>query len=284
MKTGVQQIMLGTVTGSEQTALETLKMIKTAGYDGIELNSFQIHPTPFLVRMLTKLAGMPSGKGGKYDWHRLVKEAGLDVISLHTDLGTLKRDAKAVAAEAASFGTEYVVITGMYRFDYTSEDELRALCADLNACGKTLLEEGVHLLYHNHNAEFLKVKGSDPELSVYDYILDHTDPEYVNFELDTYWAAEAGADVVSLMNKVGERLKLWHITDRGSRVTGKVMTPIITSDSVELGTGSMPLERLMEQAKGLGVQAAVLETHRNWIDRSPMKSIQLSAKWINERV
>ena len=106
----------------------------------------------------------------------------------------------------------------------------------------------------------------------------------MNFELDTYWAAEAGADVVSLMNKVGERLKLWHITDRGSRVTGKVMTPIITSDSVELGTGSMPLDRLMEQAKGLGVQAAVLETHRNWIDRSPMKSIQISAKWINERV
>ena len=282
MKKGIQQIMLGTVTGSEQTALETLKNIRSAGYDGIELNSFMIHKTSFLVRLLTKAAGMPTGKGGDYDWHSLIKEAGLEVISLHTDLSSLKRDPKKAAEEAKSFGTSFIVITGMYRFDYTSKEALTDLCQDLNDVGKTLAEEGISLLYHNHNAEFLKVKGED--ITAYDFILSHTDPSCVNFELDTYWPAETGIDVTGLMKKVGERMKLWHVTDRGCRTKGKAMTPILRSDSVELGTGNMPLEDLLEVAKSLGVTAAILETHRNWIEKSPLKSMEVSGKWLNERI
>ena len=77
-----------------------------------------VKPTSFLVRMLTKAAGMPVGKGGSYDWNALVKEAGLCVTSIHEDLGTIRREPETVAKEAEAFGTKYVVITGMYRFDY----------------------------------------------------------------------------------------------------------------------------------------------------------------------
>ena len=89
MKKAVQQIMLGTVTKNEKQTAETLRRIKAAGYDGIELNGFMVKPTSFLVRMLTKAAGMPVGKGGSYDWNALVKEAGLCVTSIHEDLGTI---------------------------------------------------------------------------------------------------------------------------------------------------------------------------------------------------
>ena len=122
MKKAVQQIMLGTVTGSEAQARETLRRIKAAGYDGLELNRFMIHPSSLMVRMMTRAAGMPTGKGGKQDWHGLLQESGLDVISLHADLGSLEREAEAVAEEAKSFGTDKVVITGMYRFDYSDEE------------------------------------------------------------------------------------------------------------------------------------------------------------------
>ena len=83
----VQQIMLGTVTGSEAKAKETLQAMVNAGYNGIELNSFMVNPTPFMVRMLTMAAGMPTGKGGNLDWAKLVREAELSVVSLHKDLG-----------------------------------------------------------------------------------------------------------------------------------------------------------------------------------------------------
>ena len=64
IQTAVQQIMLGTVCKTEEKALEALRAVKAAGYDGIELNGFMIRPTGFLVRTLTKFAGMPTGKGG----------------------------------------------------------------------------------------------------------------------------------------------------------------------------------------------------------------------------
>ena len=41
---------------------------------------------------------------------------------------------------------------------------------------------------------------------------------------------------------------------------------------------------LMEQAKQVQCEAAILESHRNWIDKDPVKSLQLSAKYLNERV
>ena len=134
----VQQFMLGTVLSNENEARRTLAAMKAAGYDGIELCGFMIHPIGFMVRLLTKAAGMPVGKGGNLDWHALVKEAGLQVVSLHTDLGSLERDAKAVADEAKSFGTKYVVITGMYRFDYGDEATMHDLAARLNKAGEAL--------------------------------------------------------------------------------------------------------------------------------------------------
>lgn len=143
----VQQFMLGTVLSNENEARQTLAAMKAAGYDGIELCGFMIHPIGFMVRLLTKATGMPVGKGGNLDWHALVKEAGLQVVSLHTDLGSLERDAKAVADEAKSFGTKYVVITGMYRFDYGDEATMHDLAARLNKAGEALKAEGVELLY-----------------------------------------------------------------------------------------------------------------------------------------
>lgn len=277
----VQQIMLGTVCKNEEQALETLKAVKAAGYDGLELNGFMLRPASFLVRMLTKAAGMPTGKGGNFDWKGMLKKAGLCVVSLHEDLGSIQRDAENVAREAKGFGTDRVVITGMYRFDYSDKKAVAGLARDLNACGKTLAGYGIRLLYHNHNCEFLKVgKGR----TAYDMLLEETDPEYVNFELDTYWPTEAGVSAAALMKKLGSRMKLWHINDRGTKVKGPSMTPILKSDSMELGTGNMDLDGLMQEALSLGVEAVILESHKNWIDRSPIRSMQVSGKFLDQYI
>ena len=277
----VQQFMLGTVLDNEKQARETLRVIKEAGYDGIELCGFMIRPMSLAVRLLTRAAGMPVGKGGNLDWHALVNEFGLQVVSLHLDLGTLERDVKAAAEEAKSFGTKHIVITGMYRFDYGSESAVRELASRLNQAGKALKEHGVDLLYHNHNVELRYV---DETRRAYDILIEETDPECVNFEFDSYWFAESGADSLSWMKRLGSRMKLWHINDRGSRVEGASMTPILKSDSMELGTGNMPLDLLMEQVKTVNVDAVILESHRNWIGNSPIKSLQLSAKYLKDKV
>ena len=56
----------------------------------------------------------------------------------------------------------------------------------------------------------------------------------------------------------------------------------LKTDSMELGTGNMDLEGMAEITKENGIEAVILESHRNWVDNSPVKSLQLSAQWLNQ--
>ena len=85
------------------------------------------------------------------------------------------------------------------------------------------------------------------------------------------------------MQRLGTRMKLWHINDRGTRISGSAVTPILKTDSMELGTGNMDLDSLMAQALAMDVDAVILESHRNWVDNSPIKSFQLSAKYLAQK-
>ncbi len=271
----VQQFQLGTVLNNEKQAIEILTLMKRSGYQAIELCGFMIHPTPFVVKVLTKAAGMPVGNGGKLDWLRLVKETGLQVPSIHQYLGAIEEKPEELAAEAAAFGAKYITVTGMYRFDYGKAAAAHDLAQRLNKAAEALKKQGIQLLYHNHNAEFQKC---EPGKTAYDILLEETD---IGFELDTYWAIDAGVDAMSLMKRLGSRMKLWHINDRGSRGRNAV-TPILKQDSMELGTGNIDLVPLMEQAKAAAVDAVILESHKNWLDGSPIRSFQKSAEFLNQ--
>ena len=273
----VQQFMLGTVLNNQQQAQQTLQAIKQAGFNGMELCSFMIHPTPFAVKLLTKAAGMPVGNGGNLDWPALIREAGLQVPAIHQYLDAVEKDGDAAAAECAAFDTDTLVITGMYRFDYTDKQKVLELASRLNRAGSALQQRGIRLLYHNHNAEFLPV---EPGRSAYTLLQQETDPALVNFEFDSYWCADAGCDPVWQMRQLGQRMKLWHATDRGCRKPG--FTPICKMDSMELGDGTMDLQALAAQAKFSGCEAVILESHRNWLDGSPIASLRRSAQFLQQ--
>jgi len=273
----VQQFQLGTVLNNEAHVKDTLHKMKEAGYNGIELCSIMIYPTPFVVKLLTKAAGMPVGNGGKLDWVRIIRDSGMAVPALHSYLDTIEKDPDGVAAEAASFDCDTVVLTGMYRFDYTNKQNILSLADRLNRAGKALQERDVRFLYHNHNAEFLPV---EPGKSAYQLLLEETDPEYVNFEFDSYWCADAGVEPLAVMEHLGSRMKLWHINDRGCRKAG--FTPIYKMDSMELGHGTMNISAMTAQAKKNGIEAVILESHKNWIDGDPVKSLQVSAEFLNQ--
>ncbi|MGX5696249.1 sugar phosphate isomerase/epimerase family protein [Agromyces soli] len=270
----IQQIQIGRIASTEDQARETFARLVAAGFEGIELNGFMTRPTPLIVRALTRVAGMPVGGGGRLDWPRLVAEAGLAVVALHEDLGTIESARAEVAARCAEFGTRNVVVTGMHRFDYGDEEAVARLAHRLNIAGHAFANEGIRLLYHNHTAEFRRLPSGGTAFAA---LLEQTDPEAVGFELDCYWAATAGADPLRLLDIVGERVRLIHLTDRGSRVTGTTMTPIVKADSVELGTGNLAVDAIIERAIALQMEAVILETHKNWIAGSPLRSAEVSA-------
>lgn len=276
----IQQFQLRTVLGSEKQARKILQEVKESGYEGIELNGFMIKKMPLIVPLLTKLAGMPIGFSGRLDWKKLIAESGLKVVGIHEDLGNILKDPLKIIEEARAYKTDCIIITGMFRYDYSSQKAVTELANKLNQAGKLLNAGGIQLLYHNHNCEFRRVESGD---TAYQLLLEKTDPQYVNFEFDSYWAIDAGCDAVALMEILGERMKLYHINDRGTRAKGSKGS-IVKSDGMELGYGNINLNVLIEAAKKNGVKAIILETHRNWIDNSPVKSFQLSAEFLKKHI
>ncbi|SDH48686.1 Sugar phosphate isomerase/epimerase [Pseudobutyrivibrio sp. 49] len=271
--------MIGSACKDEKTTLSTLKRIKQVGYDGIELNLFMIESTPFIVRLLTKMAGMPVGKGANIYWPDMLKESRLKATSLHADLGSLENRIDEVISKARELDTSKIVITGMYRFDYGNYDDVKSLAKRLDKVGSRLHESDLQLLYHNHNVEFLKV---DNKYTAYEMILKDTDPDLVKVEFDSYWPAEAGVDFIPLMEQLGERLVLYHINDRGTRLKKVPIAPILKSDSIELGHGNMPLKRILGLDCIKNVDAIILESHRNWVNNNPIESLEKSIAFLQE--
>ena len=44
----------------------------------------------------------------------------------------------------------------------------------------------------------------------------------------------------------------------------------------------MDFKSLADLAKQIGMDAVILESHKNWVDKSPVKSLEDSAKWLND--
>lgn len=273
----VSQFQIGTALNNRKQAMDTFRLIREAGYEGIELVYFMIHPTSVFYKMGMRESGTPIGRGGWMDWPKLIQDSGLKVVSVHQNVKALSGGhMEKTAEEAASLGTHYVTLSNSHT-DYSTADAVSALADWLNETGEKLRSYGLGLIYHNHNIEFLHPV---PGKTAYQMLIEKTDPSLVGFELDGFWAADAGADVLQVMDALGSRLKLYHITDRGSTRRGAAATPIISYLGAELGAGNMNLEPMIQKALGLGAEAIILETHRGWEGGDPVKSMQISGEYL----
>jgi len=165
---------------------------------------------------------------------------------------------------------------------YTGYDMLMKRCEEYNAIGKYLVGRGMNpLRYHNHYHEYQIMKGKP----ILYHILENTDPAYLQLEIDTGWVKRAGRDPIAEMKYAGERVRLIHIKDfsetppnllvgkenecidwdnfGANHQTGDVMKP---ENFVEIGTGIMPIQEILDTANALGVEYAVLEQDDSPID------------------
>lgn len=108
-------------------------------------------------------------------------------------------------------------------------DEAKLVCDVFNQTGELAKQANLRWGYHNHSAEFKRIgvkRGQDwssemaitkdtyPSEIFYDFLLTHTDPALVFFEMDVYWAVMGQCDPVSYFNRYPGRFPLLHIKDR----------------------------------------------------------------------
>ena len=148
-----------------------------------------------------------------------LEAAGLTAISSHTFNGLLpweiqdKTFAQRMAwwddciADHKAAGMKYIVCPA-FGVPGTLE-ELDFYCQYFNAIGAKCKEAGLEFGIHNHSHEFQKIEGE----VMYDYMLSHTDPELVFFQMDVYWTMRAGASPVSYFKAYPGRFKMLHLKD-----------------------------------------------------------------------
>ena len=127
--------------------------------------------------------------------------------------------------------------------------------------GKKCHEAGMKLLYHNHDFEFKKDKDG---VVVIDYLLENTDPKYVNFQMDLYWVTKAGADPLAYFKKYPDRFKLWHVKDMDDQ--GR-FSPV--------GNGTIDFGRILKEKEQSGMKYYFVEQDRTF-NMKPLEAIKVS--------
>jgi len=168
----------------------------------------------------------PAGYGGgKFygkspeDFRKSIEAAGMKVVSSHLSKMLSKEELasgdfsasmkfwdQAIAAHKAA-GIKYMVMPWMGK--QKSLADLKTYCEYYNEIGRRAAKEGIAFGYHNHAYEFEKVE----DKVMFDYLVQNTDPRYVFFQLDVYWAVMGQRAPVDLFKQYPKRFRLLHIKD-----------------------------------------------------------------------
>lgn len=179
----------------------------------------------------------------------------------------------AVIRDAKILGCTYVTVPWVPHGEkFTVADAHKAI-ENFNTWGRKCAAAGLKFTYHPHGYEFRPYKDG----TLFDLIARETKPEFVNFELDIFWAYHGGADPVKLMQKYPTRFPQMHLKDMRKNVkTGKYTGHEDVRNDVTFGTGQLDLPAILTEAERIGVKRYYIE------DESPIseKQIPRSMKYL----
>lgn len=199
--------------------------------------------------------------GGTYGLSRdefksLLKQNNLKMVSVSADFGELEKNPQAIIENAKAFGARYVVCFWIphKENEFTIEDVKKAIQV-FSAAGKLMHENGLQLCYHPHGYEFRPYEGG----TLFDYMVQHTDPRYLNFEMDVFWIKHPGQDPVALLQRYPKRFPLLHLKDRQHGTPGNQNGEADVETNVVLGQGDVGIAEVMKAAKKIGVKHYFIE-------------------------
>ena len=176
----------------------TLETIAEIGYGELELAGpypFSPQPVKDGWRAMADAMGLTgSGYYGRTpeELRTLLSDLSLTAPSAHIALGTVEENLDGAIEAAQVLGHTYLVCPFLAPERRQSIDDYRRLAEVFNRAGARCQEAGIRFAYHNHCFEFGEMDGHLP----YDVLLEATDPDLVQMELDLFWIAVAGFDPV----------------------------------------------------------------------------------------
>ncbi len=182
------------------------------------------------------------------------------------DKGTIYNDWERAIADAAAVGQSYMVLGWIAPEFRRNINDYKKLAHQLNICGEECQKYGIKLLYRNHDFEFVKQETLEP----YEILMRYTEPDFVGFELDTYWMLKADVRIASTIEKYKGRFPLIHLADIDH-------TP--EKNSIELGKGSLDIKGILALQKMAGTERFYVGQE---ISKKPLESIETNLKYLRQ--
>lgn len=199
------------------------------------------------------------------EFNNYIKGLGLTMISSHCDIN---KDFERKAAEAAEIGMKYLIAP--YLGKQKSMDDYKRFAAEFNKRGEVCKKAGLRFAYHNHDYSFVAVNGQFPQ----DIMMQGTDKDLVDFEMDIYWVVTAGQNPDEWMKRYPGRFKLCHIKDRQKGVAATEVDA-----SVVVGTGQIDFKDILGRAAKAGMEYYIVEQEK-YAGTTPLAAVADSAKYI----
>jgi len=175
---------------------------------------------------------------------KLLEETGLRTAATHVRYAALEERLDEEIEYCRAIGCSYLVLPAL---DPEYRGDPPAMAARLERIAHRCGEHDISFAYHNHAWE-LRSDGSPGFL---DRLLDASDPELVALELDVYWAAHAGVDPVSILERRAGRVPLIHLKDMAA-----------DGSMAEMGEGTLDLPGICAAARAAGAQWYIVENDR----------------------
>jgi len=179
------------------------------------------------------------------EFKKLMDDLGMKIVSSHCNINN---DFDRKAAEAAEIGMRYLICP--YLGPQKKVDDFKKFAETFNQRGETCKKNGIRFGYHNHDYGFVPLEGQLPQ----DVLMQNTDKNLVDFEMDIYWVVTAGQDPIAWIDKYPGRFKLSHIKDRKKGAAASERDA-----SVDLGTGSIDFKAILKEGGKKGMEYYIVE-------------------------
>lgn len=222
------------------------------------------------------------GYGAK-EFRKILDDLGLKMPSGHTVMrkdhwDETKNDFtdawKWTVEDAAILGQQIVISPSLEQAQRKTYDDLKRFMDVFNKSGELCKKSGMRFGYHNHAFEFSE-KLNDQ--TIFDIILQNTDPKLVAQQLDIGNMYNAGAKALDVMKKYPNRFESMHVKDEIKSTEGHE-----PYESTILGAGVIPVKEIIDLGRKSGTKHFIVE-QESYQGKTPMESIaqdfKIMKKW-----
>lgn len=245
----------------------TLKAVKEMGYDYVEFAGY-------------------FGKSAK-EVKTLLDKYALKCISVHQKPDIFVNEGQKAVDYLKTIGAEFCAIpwynVDEYKNNWHSTVEL------FKNTGKLLYDNGIQMLYHNHDFEFEKIDG--------EYIIDKLYREIpenlMQPQFDTCWIHYAGENPADYLRKYSSRIKVVHLKDFVcEKFGGGPVYELIGNDKNKsreengfkfksIGSGIQNWEKILNACEDTDAEILIVEQDRSY-DKSSLDEAKNSRIYLKE--